>query len=256
MQNFGLTFDKYLRENLKSLILKICGLFAVLAMIALWIGYVYNTEEWDYTSLVYDRAHMREVGFFSFLLVLISMVCASDAMSIMSSKEKRLSTLMTPSTMLSKFVTVWIVNVPLPVAVFVLFGYAADFLRYLVYLPFAHSGDVRPISLFDLGIPTEVINVFFMMIVIGQSLFMLGGTVWSKRPTLKTVVALALICIVYTMLAKFGHILALKPGYFWFSFSDAEPQIWVCWIITAVISAGIYALSYFRFKESEIINRW
>ncbi len=251
LQNFGLTFSKHIRENMRSLLLKIAGLFAVLCIIALWVGYVNNTGSLG--SSVSDRAHSNEQALFSIMFLFTTMACASGAMSAMSTKEERLSLLMLPSTPMAKFLTVWIINVPLVTIVFLVFAKMADFLRYF-YSSLAGEGGafVEPLT-----IDSHTMNVFLMFVIVGQSLFMLGSTIWSKRAFVKTVLALWIIGLVYAILVHFGLELAKINGPYFISDSViGEPKMWMFWVASVVISLGIYVLSYFRFRESEIVNRW
>ncbi|MCM1504294.1 MAG: hypothetical protein NC127_03755 [Muribaculum sp.] len=254
LQNFGYTFRKYLRENMKSLLIKSAGLLAILCIVALWIGYLYNTDE-RYEA--YDCAHGNELIFFTIILMFVALASASGSMSIMSTKEDRVSTLMVPSTMLSKFITVWIVNVPLAVAVFIAFAFVADLVRFLVYAPFVSVTGAR-VEIFSLSeIGHDSANVFFIILVIGQAVFMLGSTIWNKRAFLMTIVALVLTGAVCVLLARLGFSLTVADSpYYYTDGPNIEPQWWMAWVPACIVSLGLYVLTYFRFKESEIINRW
>lgn len=255
MQNFGLTFSKYIRENSRALLIKTLGLLAILVVLALWIGYAHNTEEWDYGDFPqYDRSHPAELGFFSVILMFMAMAGASEVMGVMDTKERRISTLMTPSSQLSKFVSAWIINVPVLVGVYVAFAYFADFIRYLVYSSFGNSDNlVEPFTFEASNVPSEVIQVYFMAVIFFQSLFVLGGTVWSGKAFIKTAIALVALGMVYSALISLGFGLT-ETGAFYKT--DNEPSMSNLWILDIAVSLGIYVLAYFRFKESEIINRW
>lgn len=259
MQNFGLTFSKYLRENSRQLLIKMLGLLAVLVVLALWIGYEQNTDSWDDDSIyrLYDRSHSVELGFFSVILMFLAMGGASEVMGIMDTKERRISTLMTPSSQLSKFVTAWIINVPVLVGAYVAFAYLADFVRYFVYSSFGvHNNMIAPFSFEANNVPSEVVQVYFMVVIFLQSLFVLGGTIWSGKAYIKTIIVLAAIGMVYSALTSFGFSLMIKDSSFYFRLFDEDTGTTAIWIVDIVVSLGIYVLAYFRFKESEIINRW
>lgn len=258
MQNFGLTFSKYLRENSRSLLIKMLGLLAVLVVLALWVGYVYNAEDWDYGPFQhFDRAHFSELGFFMVILMFLAMSGASEVMGIMDTKEHRISTLMTPSSHLSKFVTAWIINVPVLVGVYVAFAYFADYVRYLVYSPLSGTGNfVAPFTFETDNVSSDAIQAYFMVIIFLQSLFVLGGTVWSGKAFIKTAIALVALGMVYSALTSLGFSLTVVDGPYKNLAIDNEPSMTTMWIIDIAVSLGIYVLAYFRFKESEIINRW
>lgn len=255
MQNFGLTFSKYLRENSRQLLIKMLGLLAVLVVLALWIGYAYNMDSYAY-YMKYDLAHSTELAFFAIILLFLAMGGASEVMAFMNTKEHRISTLMTPSTQLSKFLSAWIINVPVLVGVYMAFAYFADFVRYAVYssldIPDTY---VMPFSFKSNDIPSEVIQAYFMFVIFLQSLFVLGGTIWSSRAYIKTIIALVAVGLVYSALVSLGFNLTMRGGHYHRIFSD-EPSLTAMWIANIAVSLGIYVLAYFRFKESEIINRW
>lgn len=256
MQNFGLTFNKYIRENARALVIKALGLLAALCILALWIGFWYSSPKYGGVHK-YDTSQSVEVGAFSLILMFLAMVGGSWLMSTMESKEKRISTLMTPSSQLSKFVTAWIVNVPLLVGVYVAFAFFADFVRYMVYSGiYGDSAYVELFSFSDYGIPSEVIQVFFMVLIFLQALFALGSTIWTTRSFLKTFIALTVIGMVYSWLFSFGYDLGVADRIEVRQFITGEPSMVGLWILDIVVSLGIYVLAYFRFRESEIINRW
>ena len=258
IRNFGLTFNKYMRENAKSLLIKYAALLGALCVLSLWIGYNYNIGDIVYNGYTYDRALSSELGIFTFLLVVFALVSASGTMYMMRSKESSLSTLMTPSPMLSKFLVAWIFNVPVAVALFICFSYAADYLRYLLYSSIAvnKSAIITPFSFEALGIPSEVIQIFFMFIIAGQAIFVLGSTIWPNKAVIKTVIASVVIFWVYAAFVVLGMRLSGPQISVVNNFLDEEPSMANLWVADIVFSLFIYAVAYFRFKESEIINRW
>lgn len=258
IRNFGLTFNKYMRENAKSLLIKYAALLGALIVVALWIGYNYNIGDIVYNGYTNDRAHSSELGIFTFLFVIFSLASASGTMYMMRSKESRLSTLMTPAPMMSKFLVAWIFNVPVAVALFICFGYVADYLRYLLYSSINgnESFIIAPFSFATYNIPSEVIQIFFMFIMAGQAIFVLGSTIWPNKAVIKTVIASVVIFWIYAALVVLGMRLSGPQISVINNFLDEEPSMAKLWVADIVFSLFIYAVAYFRFKESEIINRW
>ena len=235
IKRFGLVMARDLRENMRSLLIRYVGLLVALCVISLLIGYNYNLGNWR--------------------------IDASNTMAMMSTKETRLSTLMLPASMLEKFVSAWIINVPVFVALYIGFAYFADFVRYVVFKFFVETQNaVSTFSFLAVNMPSDVIHAFFMLLIVGQSLFVLGGTIWYKRAFLKMLIVLVAIGIVYNILFWNGYTIGLGDTQlesFSRVYSEEEPSfILKAWIMTIVFSLGIYVLSYFRFKGSEIINRW
>ena len=90
-----------------------------------------------------------------------------------------------------------------------------------------------------------------------QSLFVLGSSIWPKNSFLKTFAAGTVIVMVYFLVGILMSKILLENGqYYSGGIFESKDTIW--WII---IVAGIFfalvnwTLAYFRFKESEIINR-
>ena len=90
-----------------------------------------------------------------------------------------------------------------------------------------------------------------------QSFFLLGSVIWPRNSLVKTFAAGVCIIIVYTLIAA-----ALMKVFLPDNFYMANPGIPNETMLT-LISTGLclfalfnWVLAYFRFKESEIINRW
>ena len=262
IKRFGLVMARDLRENMRSLLIRYVGLLVALCVISLLIGYNYNLGNWRIDGPdPKDRALMPECGYFSFILFGLAMAYASNTMAMMSTKETRLSTLMLPASMLEKFVSAWIINVPVFVALYIGFAYFADFVRYVVFKFFVETQNaVSTFSFLAVNMPSDVIHAFFMLLIVGQSLFVLGGTIWYKRAFLKMLIVLVAIGIVYNILFWNGYTIGLGDTQlesFSRVYSEEEPSfILKAWIMTIVFSLGIYVPPDFRFKGSEIINRW
>ena len=90
-----------------------------------------------------------------------------------------------------------------------------------------------------------------------QSLFVLGSSIWPKNSFLKTFASGTIIGMVYFAVGALVSKVLLESGRY-YSGGVLESKETTLWI---VIVAGIFfalvnwVLAYFRFKESEIINR-
>ena len=115
---------------------------------------------------------------------------------------------------------------------------------------------IAPFSFEANNVPSEVVQVYFMVVIFLQSLFVLGGTIWSGKAYIKTIIVLAAIGMVYSALTSFGFSLMIKDNSYYLRLFDEDTGTTAIWIVDIVVSLGIYVLAYFRFKESEIINRW
>ena len=90
-----------------------------------------------------------------------------------------------------------------------------------------------------------------------QSLFVLGSSIWPKNSFVKTFSAIVVIAIVYIAI---GSVLAKmlfegRSGGVNQTISD-ETMTLSSTVIFFAMAVFNWIVAYFRFKESEIINRW
>ena len=144
----------------------------------------------------------------------------------------------------------------------------ADYTRFAVYsLAYPEKDFITPVDLSHLvgdekyytlcrrGLEFgALISGYFFV----QSLFVLGSSIWPKNSFLKTFASGTIIGIVYFLVAALVSRGLLEGSNKHYSGGVLESQEVVMWI---VIGVGIFfalvnwTLAYFRFKESEIINR-
>ena len=92
-----------------------------------------------------------------------------------------------------------------------------------------------------------------------QSLFVLGSTIWPKNSFLKTFASGTIIWIVYFLVGVFMSKMLLQSNKH-YSFPDniimSDEAMWGLLIAVSIFFTLFnWILAYFRFKESEIINR-
>lgn len=93
--------------------------------------------------------------------------------------------------------------------------------------------------------------------IFAQSLFVLGSSIWPKNSFVKTFSAIVVIAIVYIAI---GSVLAKmlfegRSGGVNQTISD-ETMTLSSTVIFFAMAVFNWIVAYFRFKESEIINRW
>ena len=92
-----------------------------------------------------------------------------------------------------------------------------------------------------------------------QSLFILGSTIWSKNSFLKTFASVTVIVLGYFGVGAFMGKMLLKSGVyysFWDDIAMSDEAMWGLLIAVSIFFTLFnWILAYFRFKESEIINR-
>lgn len=146
----------------------------------------------------------------------------------------------------------------------------ADYTRVMVYsLAYPKKYFIAPVDLSHLvGRGKDYYTVCrtglqFGAVIAGyffvQSLFVLGSTIWPKNSFLKTFASGTIIWIVYFLVGVFMSKMLLQSNKH-YSFPDniimSDEAMWGLLIAVSIFFTLFnWILAYFRFKESEIINR-
>lgn len=260
---------KEMVESWKVNMLRAVMMYGIMAIAFVWNGYFQyrNPENLIREGVVNDPIWVFELAVSLWAIVIMGMLSASFTMERMKSKTNRIATLMTPATMFEKFFSRWLVFTFGFLVVFLIAFKLADWTRLLVYTvsfpelgniiaatPLSHLvGDEQywtafsDCSSFMLGV-----SAYFL----AQSVFVLGSTVWPKNAFVKTFSAVVVIGILFVSIgATLSNILINGPVYGPVVMTDAD-MTFLTTIIFFVVAVFNTVLAYFRFKESEIINRW
>lgn len=258
---------KEIVENWRALLLRVLLMYGVIALLLLWNGYA----EYVYLDLDSYQAIYEEDPAWNFVYVLaywslfgFGAIAASLTMEKMRDKTGRISVLMLPATSFEKFFSRWLISTVGYLVAFFLVFELADFTRVAVFSLARPdlSELIEPIKLWDMGLMEEpeyarwyLITMYFFV----QSLFVLGSAVWPKNSFLKTFAAVMLIVFVYFLLsATLVNSLDKMGGNYPLIFRTMFAERTLCPILSAFFSVFAlvnWTLAYFRFKESEIIQR-
>ena len=265
---------KEMVENWKSNVLRMVLMYGVMAVVMVWNGYF----KYRYHNTAYFIRHANadpawEFILISFLCFLFAFGClsASLLMEKMKNKTSRLSALMVPATPFEKFFSRWLVSTIVFLVVFLIAFKLADYTRVSIYsLIYPEVKEViLPVNLGDLVgsgkrwfLFNETYELIFVLSIYCfiQSLFVLGSSVWPKNSFLKTFVAVTIIVLIYVVVGiAVGNMLFNgshnRDCSYIFS-SITEQQAFNLASIAFVLFALVNCtLAYFRFKESEIIQR-
>lgn len=256
---------KEMVENWKSNVLRMVLMYGVMAVVMVWNGYFEYRGTYNYQE---DPAWVFLLVTFIWALWGFGCLSASFTMEKMKTKTSRTSMLMIPATPFEKFFSRWFVFTVVYLVVFLICYKLADYTRFAVYsLAYPEKDFITPVDLSHLvgdekyytlcrrGLEFgALISGYFFV----QSLFVLGSSIWPKNSFLKTFASGTIIGIVYFLVAALVSRGLLEGSNKHYSGGVLESQEVVMWI---VIGVGIFfalvnwTLAYFRFKESEIINR-
>lgn len=262
---------KEMVESWKANLLRFVMMYGIMAIAFVWNGYFqYNHPEGLINrGITQDPIWTFELGAFIWALVIMGLLSASFIMERMKSKTNRIAMLMTPATMFEKFFSRWLVFTFGFLIVFLIAFKLADWTRVAVYMvsypelkdiiastPLSHlvgKGQFWTVfadcNYFMLGV-----SAYFF----AQSLFVLGSSIWPKNSFVKTFSAIVVVAIIYIAIGSvLGKILFEARGVRGVN-QDISDEAMVLWSTIIFFGMAVFnwIVAYFRFKESEIINRW
>ena len=261
---------KEMVESWKANLLRFVMMYGIMAIAFVWNGYFqYNYPEGLINrGVTQDPIWNFELGAFVWALVIMGLLSASFIMERMKTKTSRIAMLMIPATMFEKFFSRWLVFTFGFLIVFLIAFKLADWTRVTVYMISYPElkGIIASTPLSHLVVKGQFWTVFddcnyFMLGVsayfFAQSLFVLGSSIWPKNSFVKTFSAIVVIAIVYIAI---GSVLAKmlfegRGGGVNQTVSD-ETMTLSSTVIFFAMAVFNWVVAYFRFKESEIINRW
>lgn len=265
IKRFALLAKKDMVENWKYNLFFALTMFAVMVIIASYTTRSYLEDKNTGTDIpLHDNLLMMATVFFVFAF----MFYISRMMQPMSSKKRRINFLMLPASSLEKFLVRFIPATIGFVVVFFLCFKLADFARillgtmlypdvkfHIIELSSYLVSNKEAIDIFDLYIflvPLSVLALIF-------SLFVFGATFWQKNVFIKSFLSITSIVVILTYMShKLCIYLSVGDSYYGNAF--LHPKIFFEHITLSICIYTFMAiffcvLAYFRFKESEYIDR-
>ena len=252
------------------MLLRFVMLYAIMAIIFCFIGYSefesrikHDNELW-YGDIYYLRPAI-------FLFWGFGCLFASLMIEKMKSKTKRIAYLMTPATTFEKFFSRFLLVVVVFIIAFFLAFKLADYTKMAIFSIRYPELNIAPINISQ-GLcsqkPDAMTNnwmeftALFSVYIFFQSLFVLGSTLWYKNPFIKTLAAgVAITLLFYAVDGLLVHSL-FNDNQLRFSVGDYCGELMKKWItkqnlflLFSLLTLFNWVISYFRFKDSEIINR-
>ncbi|MDE6484154.1 MAG: hypothetical protein K2L14_02020 [Duncaniella sp.] len=259
LQRFMKISRKMMRENWRELAMSLVMLEGAILLMMIFGTLVTAPTETDSLDVAGFQVEGGKVLFMVFGCIAGSMMFGG-----MSTSRQRLSVLMTPASILEKFVSRWVTYAIGYAVAFVVLFVVGDMLNFVIFKVLMHSkhfvipflGTLRPqcYELFHWGVYGGVYLTF-------TSLFALGSLLWPKRSLLKTFFVLVIIIMTYWIIAYWATSVAPEAagggGYVieesLATASQINHRVFSAGLVMAII---FYVLAYYRFKESEIIDRW
>ena len=259
---------KEMVENWRSNVLRMVLMYGVMAVVMVWNGYFRYRGTYNYQE---DPAWIFLLVTFIWALWGFGCLSASFTMEKMKTKTSRTSMLMVPATPFEKFFSRWFVFTVVFLVIFLISYKLADYTRFIIYsLAYPEEKDfIIPVDLSHLvgerktyytlcrtGLQFgALLSAYFFV----QSLFVLGSSIWPKNSFLKTFASGTVIAIVYFLLAVFMSKMFLENGNYYsenvFTGMSEDTAMSIMIVVGIFFTLMNWTLAYFRFKESEIVNR-
>ena len=260
---------KEMVENWRSNVLRMVLMYGVMAVVMVWNGY-FEYRYW-HSGQIEDPAWTFLLVVFIWSLWGFGCLSASFTMEKMKTKTSRTSMLMVPATPFEKFFSRWFVFTVVFLVIFLISYKLADYTRFIIYsLAYPEEKDfIIPVDLSHLvgerktyytlcrtGLQFgALLSAYFFV----QSLFVLGSSIWPKNSFLKTFASGTVIAIVYFLLAVFMSKMFLENGNSYsenvFTGMSEDTAMSIMIVVGIFFTLMNWTLAYFRFKESEIVNR-
>ena len=217
VRRFGMMCRRELLEPWKTHLLRFVACYAVLAVILVGYGMETYNHLSPGTPLEYSHALMQ---FFMVIFYAMGMLFASSFMERMKTKTGRIALVCR-----------------------MLYSNVAE---QITFVPWSEVF-THPYAGWRLGV---VASSFCFL----QSLFVLGSVIWPKNAWIKTCAALIVILLLHVQAVMVVYQVrgSFHRG-FYLTDEDMNRLVIGVGIVWAVFN---WTLAYFRFKESEIINRW
>ena len=260
---------KEMGENWRLNVLRMVLMYGVMAVVMVWNGY-FEYRYW-HSGQIEDPAWTFLLVVFIWSLWGFGCLSASFTMEKMKTKTSRTSMLMVPATPFEKFFSRWFVFTVVFLVIFLISYKLADYTRFIIYsLAYPEEKDfIIPVDLSHLvgerktyytlcrtGLQFgALLSAYFFV----QSLFVLGSSIWPKNSFLKTFASGTVIAIVYFLLAVFMSKMFLENGNYYsenvFTGMSEDTAMSIMIVVGIFFTLMNCTLAYFRFKESEIVNR-
>lgn len=210
----------------------------------------------------------------SLMLTFLFMALAGAMMyGSVARKKERLNTIELPASQTEKFLTWWVIYVPMALAVILCSLWVVEVLRVVwmhLFTPFGGFAKIMPLKdLWSFSLPSmEILEpdmsgmvafVAYCMLIFCSSLFALGSILFHKISFIKTVVAGFVLGVIYSFVYIIGKAAFLGEVYeaveerYDIGFSNDSYLLFGIFLLLGI---GVYLLSYVRYREDDIINRW
>ena len=277
IKRFGLILRKDIMEGWKRYLLLFLTMIGITTIVITWQSLLHYNEIIRYPGKT-SNLNTNILISLSVIFFASGLLFASTFMNPLNSKLKKISYLAIPSSNLEKYFSRWIIITIVYIILFFISIWIADAIRVAICSACYPDISVTFVDLSklvfttdsynnnDYAFPAEVFIVVTSLYFLLQSFFILGSTFWEKSSFIKTFTAGALIILSYILICRWAILLFYGDFDRFFnvlsSFESIGKEDISERLTTIILSSVIsfftlinWSLSYFRFRESEIIKR-
>lgn len=289
LTRLGFLIKKELKEYRKTFLLRSFILVAALVLLSIFVGsmhtrhydrileninssptHQYEAENYEY----HGDAHLQAFGVpsddskaplvlaFTFALPITLALSCSFTFERMNSKQRRISYLMTPATILEKYLARILIIIPGTLIIFFLGCFIGDFVRVLLFsisyphgiIQFIDTSAFHEIFFISKSFWSGSVSIIITLTLFISSIFTLGSCIWPKASFLKTFGVCAALFFIFLMMMLMIYPQHTEPLITTIIYDEISALIFTnrLFILASIFN---FILSYFRFKESEIIQR-
>lgn len=251
---FGKCLMRELKLNGKAWLLRMLLMFGVTTILLIIATHPHNISPEAYGALQ------------SYGSSLIARLCAyvfcglgaSLFMENMTSNGLRLNSIMSPASQLEKFATRFVICIVFVTLAYLLSYMLADVVRVMyVRTQYGNLPDLHLFGWNSVMSMAESKWFFWSYFFAMQMTFVLGSTVWPKNSFLKTFGSVVVFIIIFEFIAFDMNSYLGPHGSRVISYNACMLlKYWIVNYALLIWSAFCLITSYYRFKESEIINRF
>lgn len=254
---------KEMVESWRTNLLRMVMVFGIMVVIFVINGY-FKYRWWPQRAET-DPMVEYALNYFIVLGNIFGCLFASMTFTKLKSKTSRLSLIMTPATPFEKYFSRWIISTVVFIIVFIILFMLADYTRVIICRLIYPETTIIPASLKYLAKDVGNISMgremgigeMMILYLFTQSFFLLGSAVWPKNSFIKTFAAGLFIQISYMLVAVLTARLLWGENIYISDSSNVNIDS-ILNIVTGILVFFIlfnWTVAYYRFKETEIINR-
>lgn len=250
---------KLVAENKKAIIMRVIVMFAATFGLLCFIGYNIYSRAAETTQRImcpYDLTWSATSNVFAVLLFCFGVYAASTMMEDLKVKSRRIATLTTPVTPFESWLARWVINVVLFIGVYFLVFFVADCLRTWIFSMFYSQYGLK-IEILGLkhlleGLDLnrcDQVNMGILAYLSLQSFYVMGSSFFPRHALLRTTIVGFFGALIFSSGIMFVYKEFIGDNI------NIDLGMGAAKVVCIVITVFCWTISYFRFKEIEVIDR-